>query len=249
MGVSYSSWDISGSDNYTAEVFRMDKDQGMLLNGNTLCGAADPGQQTYAVFYEKRLFDLSPDLHLSIFQSAEPPHDGSSPGTCATFTYEIAVAAEPAKPETRGAWRKSEKINPIDDSKTVTLALAAESGTSRSGEPITFIARCQSNTTEAYAVWGDYLGDDSNDVYSEWKRVTVRIGSDKAHEQKWTVSTDRQATFAPDWSANLLKKLLDQDRLVLQTTPYGQSPVTAIFDITGLRSVLGDLAETCNWTF
>jgi hypothetical protein len=148
-----------------------------------------------------------------------------------------------------GAWHVRAETNPIDDTQTVTLLLAAETGTSRSGAPVTFIARCKSNTTEAYVVWGDFLGDDSGDVYSEWKRVTVRIGAGQAREVRWGVSTDRNATFAPSWAGNLLKEILDEDRLVLQTVPYGENPNTAIFDVSGLRGVLGELAQTCNWSF
>jgi hypothetical protein len=53
---------------------------------------------------------------------------------------------------------------------------------------------------------------------------------------------------APNWAGNLLKELLDEDRLVLQTIPYGEHPVTAIFDVSGVRGPLGELAETCNWS-
>lgn len=75
------------------------------------------------------------------------------------------------------------------------------------------------------------------------------VGTAEAREERWGVSTDRNSTFAPSWAGNLLKELLGVDRLVLQTIPYGQNPNTAIFDVLGLREVLGELAETCNWTF
>jgi hypothetical protein len=77
----------------------------------------------------------------------------------------------------------------------------------------------------------------------------VRIGTAKAKEEKWSLPTDRNATFAPLWAGNFLKELLDEERLVLQTIPYGESPNTAIFNVSGLRGVLGQLAETCNWSF
>lgn len=43
----------------------------------------------------------------------------------------------------------------------------------------------------------------------------------------------------------LLKLMLEADQLVVQTTPYNESPVTAVFDIRGLDVVLPELAETC----
>ena len=258
-GASWRTWDVGGQGKQTAEVFRLSDDPGSLQNGNTLCGGEDPAP-LYAVFYEQSLFGGDPSLTMAVFQSAEPPFDINSPGLCGTFTYEIGAAINeagvPVEPVAltdagagSGAWRVRTETNPIDDTQTVTLSLAAETGTSRSGDPVTFIARCKSNTTEAYVVWGDFLGDDSGDVYSEWKRVTVRIGAGQAREERWGVSTDRNATFAPSWAGNLLKELLDEDRLVLQTIPYGENPNTAIFDVSGLRVVLGELAETCNWSF
>lgn len=146
-----------------------------------------------------------------------------------------------------GKWIVTNSINPVDDSQTVVLSLTAESGVSRWGDRVRFYARCQSNKTEAFIDWGGYLGDDSNDVYSEWKYVTIRLGDQRAKKQRWGVSTDAEATFAPAWAGNLLQELSKVDRLVVQTTPYSESPVTAIFDTKGFKNALPLLAETCGW--
>lgn len=148
-----------------------------------------------------------------------------------------------------GKWRVSKETNPIDDTSTVTLSLTAESGSSRYGTPVLFYARCKSNKTEAFIVWHDYLGDDSRSVYEEWKLVTVRIGDDRATEEQWTVSTDSQATFAPAWAGDLLKRMATASTLVAQVTPYNESPVTAVFETGGLRAAAQPLAETCGWEF
>lgn len=257
-GASWRTWDLSGGKQ-TAEVFVLSDHPGPLQNGNILCGGEDSEQDLYAVFYEHSLLELPPTLNLAVFQSPEPPFDINSPGLCGTYSYEIGgfgaatvpdkVVTATAETAESGSWRVNVRTNPIDDTSTVTLSLDSQTGTSRLGDPITFVARCQSNKTEAYVIWGDYLGDDSRDVYSEWKNVTVRIGEREAKQERWGVSTDREATFAPNWAGNLLKELLDEERLVLQTIPYGENPNTAIFDISGLRSVLGELAATCNWSF
>ena len=98
-------------------------------------------------------------------------------------------------------------------------------------------------------MWHDYVGDDSMDVCDEWKWVEVRIGSAPSERQRWGVSKDNKATFAPDWAGGLLKQMVGEDRMLLQVTPYGESPVTAVFDIDGLEVPLRELAETCNWSF
>ncbi|MBC7153981.1 MAG: hypothetical protein H5U19_05095 [Rhodobacteraceae bacterium] len=146
-----------------------------------------------------------------------------------------------------GKWVVRKTTNPIDDTATVAAFLVADKGESERGRPISFVARCRSNTTEAYAVWYDYVGDDSRDVYSDWKYVTVRIGDASAKRQRWNVSSDNEGTFAPDWAGDLLKKLVGETRLILQLTPYGASPVTAIFDISGAKNAFAPIAEACNW--
>jgi type VI secretion system protein VasI len=145
-----------------------------------------------------------------------------------------------------GKWRVSQETNPIDDTHRVVLALVATEGKSRWGGDIVFIARCRSNETEAYISWGDYLGNDG-DIYNEWKRVTVRVGGEKAREERWSLSTDSQATFAPTWAGNLLKQMASTTKFIAQVTPYNESPRTAIFDTTGMASALKPLAETCGW--
>jgi hypothetical protein len=148
-----------------------------------------------------------------------------------------------------GKWRVSKKVNPIDDSMTVTAILDADSGVGSRGEEVFFVARCQSDKTEAYIGWEDYVGDDSSSVYESWKYVTVRIGGEDAEVQKWGVSTSKDATFAPDWAGDLLQKMARDNKFIVQTTTYGESPVTAIFDTTGMMAALEPLAETCGWSF
>jgi type VI secretion system protein VasI len=165
----------------------------------------------------------------------------------------IAAAAGLAGPQPQptaiasaGKWQVHRDRNPIDDSERVVLHLTAESGHSSNGDIITFVARCQSNKTEAYINWNDYLGDDSHDVYEDWKTVTIRVGDEKASRQQWAISTDNDATFAPN-AIGLLREMAVTDAFLAQVTPYNESPVTAIFDTTGMAAALASLAETCGW--
>lgn len=153
----------------------------------------------------------------------------------------------PDKSATAGKWSVDRDKNPIDDTERVVLRLTADSGVSRWNDEISFIARCRSNETEAYIVWNDYLGNDG-DHRNEFKNVTVRIGDDKATVERWTLSTDSKATFAPEWAGTLLQKMAASDRFIAQVTPYNESPVTAIFDTTGMAAALEPLMEVCKWS-
>jgi hypothetical protein len=151
------------------------------------------------------------------------------------------------KPSLMGAWTTTEDVNPVDDSKTHYASLIAEEGSTSRGEPITLTIRCQSNKTEFYVNWNDYLGDDSQDVYNDWKRVIVRVGTAEANTQRWGISTDSNATFAPGSPVGLIQKMGKADRLVLQTTPYNENPITAVFQLKGMDVATKGLAESCGW--
>lgn len=140
--------------------------------------------------------------------------------------------------EDTGKWQVEKKINPIDDSVTVVLALPAESGRSKWGNKVVMVLRCQSNTTEAYVNWNDYLGSST--------RVTSRVGNQPASTTSWGLSTDSQASFHPQ-AISFIRNMLGESKLVLQTTPYNESPVTAIFDIAGIDNAVVPLRETCGW--
>ncbi|MFW1406118.1 type VI secretion system-associated protein TagO, partial [Vibrio parahaemolyticus] len=137
-----------------------------------------------------------------------------------------------------GKWIVSEEVNPIDDSKTVTLVLEASSGKSKWNDKVFFVARCQSNKTDVYIGWNDYLGREAS--------VLTRIGTNKAVTSKWSLSTDSKATFHRQ-PISFLKNVEKSDTLVAQITPYNESPVTAIFDTAGLSNALAPLRKTCSW--
>lgn len=138
-----------------------------------------------------------------------------------------------------GKWRTRDTTNPIDDSRTVVLTLAADGQRSRFGEEIRLVLRCQSNETEVYINWNDFLGSEA--------MVTTRIGAAKATTSRWGLSTDKKASFYPDNPVTLIQALLDQSTFVAQVTPYAESPVTATFDLTGLAEAVKPLRQTCQW--
>jgi type VI secretion system protein VasI len=145
----------------------------------------------------------------------------------------------PVPTEGTGKWQVQRDKNPVDDSERVVLVLVADSGKNRRGMPIAFIARCQSSKTEVYIAWEDYLGMDG-------ARVTTRVGDSPAKTETWSISTDRRGSFAPS-AVKLLKDMATADKFLAQVVPYGESPITAIFDTAGLRTALAPLTKVCGW--
>lgn len=145
-----------------------------------------------------------------------------------------------------GEWNVQEDVNPVDDSKTNSVSLASGEGSNEGGANVVLTVRCQSKKTQVFVNWNDYLGDDSRDVYNKWKRVTVRVGSEPAKTERWGVSTNSEATFAPN-SVSLAKRIAGADRLVLETVPYGENPATAVFSLKGANNALKSVAANCGW--
>ena len=160
---------------------------------------------------------------------------------------EDAPAASP--PIEDGSWTTDITTNPLDDSRTVVALLDAVEGVGGmiDPKPITLVARCQSNETDVFIGWHDFLGDDElNDVYSDRKRVTYRFPPADAQTEMWNVSTDNESTFV-DSPIPFLRALVESERLVVQTTPYGESPSTAIFTLAGAEAAISSIAEECGW--
>lgn len=138
-----------------------------------------------------------------------------------------------------GKWLVEKKNNPIDDTQTATAVLFAESGKSKWGRPIALIVRCMSNKTELYINWNDYLGNTA--------RVLTRIDDQKAVTKQWSLSTNKQSSFYPRGTISFLKEIESSNKLVAQTTPYNENPITAIFDIRGSKKALQPIRKYCNW--
>ena len=83
-------------------------------------------------------------------------------------------------------------------------------------------------------------------MYSEQKRVTYRFPPADATTELWGISTDNVATFVAQ-PIPFLRTLVASDQLILQTTPYGESPSMATFELIGARAAIDPIAETCNW--
>ncbi len=142
----------------------------------------------------------------------------------------------------KGKWLVSEETSAIDDSKKVTILLEAENsirGSFRSHTP-TMILRCSENKTNAYINMGVFLGSSNIKVLS-------RLDKKKASKKSWSMSTDNKAIFAPGSNVGYIKTLMKHDKLLIQLTPYGASPVMTTFDLKGLKEAITPLRKACNW--
>lgn len=141
--------------------------------------------------------------------------------------------------EGMGKWHVEAKTNPIDDTKTVVLGLVADSGKSRFGVPVSLVIRCVNNSTDLYINWQSFLGSESV--------VHARMGKEEAIEEDWNLSSDQQATIYPYDPVAYIKKMMTSNSFVAQVTPFNESPITAVFDTTGLENAIKPVRDVCKW--
>ena len=137
-----------------------------------------------------------------------------------------------------GKWQVTEDVNPLDDSRTVFAVLIADEGRSRMGDEVTLVLRCMSGQLETFIGWNGYMGSDR-------PRVTTRIGIEDPQTDRWSLSSDNTATFFPGDPRGFIYRLFSAERLVAQATPYSESPITAVFDLTGISDVVTQLEGAC----
>jgi len=139
----------------------------------------------------------------------------------------------------KGKWRVSKETNPLDGSVTLIFQLTSDEGESVYGNPIILVIRYKSKKDEFFIGWGDYLG---SEVY-----VTYRIGKEDAIRTSWGLSTDKKSTFFHGDVIKVIRKLFEANRLVAQVTPYNENPITAIFDVRGLKKAIEPYNDILHW--
>lgn len=149
---------------------------------------------------------------------------------------------------TDATWYATDFVDPIDDSKTyMAFGEADVELSSGTDDVITMRVRCQSGETQMWVDWGKYLGNDSGDHNAPFKSVTVRIDKEKAKVERWDVSTDDRATFAPGSPVGLLRRMANADKVIFQTTPYREPPITATFKTAGFSKAIEPISKNCGW--
>ena len=151
-------------------------------------------------------------------------------------------------PEQNSAWRVSISQSKVDDSTTVVLssdALETVSGRfNRTARPL-FVLRCQENTTAAFINFdGLHMAD-----HRGYENVTFRVDKNKAFTRAMRTSTNKQALGL--WSGGsaipFIRGLFGGKVLLVQATPFNESPVTFQVNISGLEEAIAPLRKACNW--
>ena len=171
----------------------------------------------------------------------------SAPGPQQTPISPLPAAASPGQ-LTAGKWAISTGgVSKVDDSKTVTLWLDAESTISgwpgKTHRPVLFL-RCQEKKTAAYVT----TGMAANVEYGHYNEASVTLRFDQQPAKKmWaSESTDNEAVFLPS-AIGQIRTMAKAERMLFRFTPFNSNQQETEFDLRGLERVLPYLQEACGW--
>lgn len=166
--------------------------------------------------------------------------------------YDKEAGLTPAttiEPATNGNWIVSTDKSEFKDTTDVIVALRSENTLScknyGAAEKASLILRCSENTTAMYLATDCHLASG----HGGYGQVEYRFGEKPAHKREFNASTDNKALglWSGRKSISMIKAMLGSERAIFRFTPYGNSPVTAKFNITGIDDAIAPLRKECGW--
>lgn len=162
---------------------------------------------------------------------------GGSP-TCKNDIYTPSFTED----ENFKNWYVYEKQSEFEDTIDISLSVRSERNYfNKYEEEVTplMTLECRENKTEVAIRWYTYLNNDTLDQ-------RIRVDDKPDITQEWDVSTDYKAVFSQN-PIELIKELSTAKSLLVEVTPYGDTPKVASFPIDGLEKLVPKLRQACNW--
>ena len=150
--------------------------------------------------------------------------------------------------QTSSKWIFDQNVDPLTDNKKYFFMLKADSGKNNYGDLPVLVIRQDGDELELYINWHTYLGNDTDDQKYEAKYITTRVDQDEPINLLWDNSTDSKASFCPyKYTRELVQRLGHASQFVVRCTPYGDSPITAVFDVRSLKEISMPYNDQLGW--
>ncbi len=150
--------------------------------------------------------------------------------------------------QTSSKWIFDQNVDPLTDNKKYFFMLKADSGKNNYGDLPVLVIRQDGDELELYINWHTYLGNDTDDYKYEAKYITTRVDQDEPINLLWDNSTDSKASFCPyKYTRELVQRLGHASQFVVRCTPYGDSPITAVFDVRSLKEISMPYNDQLGW--
>jgi hypothetical protein len=75
--------------------------------------------------------------------------------------------------------------------------------------------------------------------------VLTRLGPAKAEKKRWSVAQNHKAVVLSGDARGFINQLLATDRLAVQMEHFLRGSITDVFDVHGLKDVIGPLSDAC----
>lgn len=166
----------------------------------------------------------------------------------------VACASEPtATPEPtpthtpvpfNGDWETIEgEIDPLSLTNIVGTGLWSNRG----GHAL--IIRCSEANLDLYVIWG--VSELRSQANSNSSQIEVRhkIDDGSLWELQWGLSDDNDSTLLPGReieTEDVIRRLFNAERFVVQVTPDDSGPITAVFHPAGLYWAVKPVLEACD---
>ncbi|WP_156932700.1 hypothetical protein [Rhizobium sp. IBUN] len=145
-----------------------------------------------------------------------------------------------------GKWQVRANVDPMTDQKIVTMTLVAEDVDAIDLDPVTLILQCSKENGAAGIAWQHrFLGGEKIGEFTT-KEMTLRIDKGQPFAEDWQVLDDGTTTRIPSVE-RLITRVREAERFVVQTTPYNELPIAAVFDVRGVKDALLAHRPECDW--
>lgn len=159
-----------------------------------------------------------------------------------------STETEPQADEKEKGWYVWKSQSKIDDSVSDLMMLLSDNLVNERAGKMgygTIGIKChQKTTTITFSAGELFLVDDD-----DYGRVTYRLDKEKAKTKRMDVTTDNKALGL--WSNSetipFIKEMFGHDKMIVQITPYQETPATIEFTIKGLEEAIKPLRKACGW--
>ena len=177
-----------------------------------------------------------------------PTTSATATTTSTTTTTTTTTQTPTTAAALRGLWTTQVDTSPIDDSKTIYLALdAMDEVTSSWGVEIrpTLVLRCKAGTIDVYLrLKTEYELLEGPLLSGTWTSLRVRFDNDRHSSVRASLSTDSQSAFFLD-SNSIIKQIQDATTLLIEVTPYMTTNQVVTFYTSHLDYHLPELVDAC----
>lgn len=144
------------------------------------------------------------------------------------------------------SWHIEREQNDLTDLTDIYLSVSANEPMQCGYERVRpkLYLRCMDNTTAVLLATNCFMAD-----IQGYGKIRYRVDQQKMRTRRFTESTDNMALGLFNWkrSTPFLRDLMGGDKLIMEFTPFNDSPKQVSFDIYGVENALKPLRQACGW--